>query len=67
MTSCLDDVEYADDYRPGGFHPVAINDLFIEGRYRAVRKLGSGGTPSGLPVLTSKAYLETRDYQSHAR
>ena len=44
IPSCLDYVEYAEDYRPGGFHPVAIADLFAEGRYRVVHKLGSGGS-----------------------
>ena len=42
VPSCLDDVECTEDYRPGGFHPVAIADLFSEGRYReVVHKLGS--------------------------
>lgn len=44
LPSSLDDIEYAEDYRPGGFHPVAIADLFAEGRYRVVHKLGSGGS-----------------------
>jgi serine/threonine-protein kinase SRPK3 len=44
IPSCLDYVECAEDYRPGGFHPVAIADLFAEGRYRVVHKLGSGGS-----------------------
>ena len=44
IPSSFDDVEYAEDYRPGGFHPVAIADLFSEGRYRVVYKLGSGGS-----------------------
>ena len=42
--SIFDNVEDAEDYRPGGFHPVAINDLFAEGRYRVVHKLGFGGS-----------------------
>ena len=42
--STIDNVEYAEDYRPGGFHPVAINNIFAEGRYRVVHKLGCGGS-----------------------
>jgi serine/threonine protein kinase len=40
----LDGVEDVEDYRPGGFHPVAIGDVFAEGRYRVVHKLGFGGS-----------------------
>ena len=29
-------------YRPGGFHPVHLGDLFHDGRYKIVRKLGYG-------------------------
>ncbi|KAF8962533.1 kinase-like domain-containing protein [Flammula alnicola] len=42
--SRLDDIEYIEDYRPGGFHPVAIGDVFAQGRYRVVHKLGFGGS-----------------------
>jgi len=41
---CLDDIEYTEDYQPGGFHPVAIANLLAEGRYRVVHKLGLGGS-----------------------
>ena len=44
LPSGFDDVEYAEDYRPGGFHPVAIADLVAEGHYRVVHKFGSGGS-----------------------
>lgn len=38
------DVEDADRYRPGGFHPVIIGDaLGPEGRYTVFHKLGFGG------------------------
>ena len=30
-------------YRPGGYHPVDINDTFHSGRYRVLQKLGWGG------------------------
>lgn len=29
-------------YRPGGFHPVHFGDLFHNGGYKVVRKLGCG-------------------------
>jgi hypothetical protein len=39
LPSSFDDVEYAEDYRPGDFH-----DVFAEDCYRVVHKLGSGGS-----------------------
>lgn len=30
-------------YELGGFHPIHIGDMFVEGRYTVVHKLGSGG------------------------
>ena len=36
-------VELIRHYRPGGFHPVHLNDTFNNGRYRVVNKLGHGG------------------------
>lgn len=30
-------------YRPGGYHLVDINDVYSNGRYQVVNKLGSGG------------------------
>ena len=30
-------------YEPGGFHPVHLGDVYHEGRYRVVHKLGFGG------------------------
>jgi len=40
----LGDVECVEDYQPGGFQPVAIGDVFAQGRYRIVHKLGFGGS-----------------------
>lgn len=37
----LEDVEKLDGYRPGGFHPMAIEDL-LHDRYLVVHKLGFG-------------------------
>lgn len=36
-----DEEDYA-DYVKGGYHPVQIGDLFSDGRYKVVRKLGWG-------------------------
>ncbi|OJD11941.1 CMGC/SRPK protein kinase [Emergomyces pasteurianus Ep9510] len=37
-----DPCEWSEDSRPGGFHPVNIGDIFKDGRYRVIRKLGYG-------------------------
>jgi hypothetical protein len=34
--------EWIEDYRPGGFHPVHLGDLFNDGQFKVVRKLGEG-------------------------
>lgn len=40
----LHDAEDREEYRPGGFHPVHIEDKFgATGRYRVMHKLGRGG------------------------
>lgn len=31
------------DYEPGGYHPVALQDSFHDGRYVVKHKLGFGG------------------------
>ena len=31
------------DYRPGGYHPVALGDTMKDGRYKIHHKLGYGG------------------------
>lgn len=40
---CDIESESLDRYRPGGYHPVDINDTFRNGRYRVLQKLGWGG------------------------
>ena len=35
-------VENLNQYRPGGYHPVHLNDTFANGRYTVVHKLGFG-------------------------
>ncbi|KAG6368291.1 hypothetical protein INS49_002496 [Diaporthe citri] len=35
--------EPPEDYRPGGFHPVALGDTFQDGRFVIKHKLGFGG------------------------
>lgn len=34
--------EWVEDYRPGGYHPVVLGDVFKNGRYKVIRKLGEG-------------------------
>ncbi|KAM3524579.1 hypothetical protein NHJ13051_004448 [Beauveria bassiana] len=34
--------EWIEDYRPGGYHPVLLGDLFDDGQYQVIRKLGEG-------------------------
>lgn len=44
---CLPHLYYVEDiqlYRPGGLHPVHLGDRFDNGRYRAIHKLGYGGS-----------------------
>lgn len=33
--------EWVEDYRPGGYHPVVLGDVF-NNRYKVIRKLGEG-------------------------
>ena len=37
-----DGVENFENYRPGGFHPVHIDDKFNNERYAVINKLGAG-------------------------
>ncbi|EEU47043.1 uncharacterized protein NECHADRAFT_78065 [Fusarium vanettenii 77-13-4] len=37
------DTEELELYQEGGFHPVHLGDLYDDGRYRIVHKLGAGG------------------------
>lgn len=37
-----EDEEDWEDYCKGGYHPVQIGDVFSDGRYTVVRKLGWG-------------------------
>ncbi|SPO07073.1 uncharacterized protein DNG_09767 [Cephalotrichum gorgonifer] len=34
--------EWVEDYRPGGYHPVLLGDIFNDGQYKVIRKLGDG-------------------------
>lgn len=36
-------VESVQEYIPGGLHPVYLGDIFCDGRYKILRKLGYGG------------------------
>ncbi|KAJ3795609.1 kinase-like domain-containing protein [Lentinula aff. detonsa] len=44
IPSQLDNVEDAQEYQPGGLHPISIGDTFVGGRYRVIHKLGHGGS-----------------------
>ncbi|KAJ7883876.1 kinase-like domain-containing protein [Mycena olivaceomarginata] len=44
IPSRLDGLEWVEEYRPGGFHPMSIGDEFAHGRYRVIHKLGFGGS-----------------------
>ncbi|KAI1132257.1 kinase-like protein [Nemania abortiva] len=37
------DTEDIENYAPGGFHPVHLGDIFDNGRYKIMHKLGAGG------------------------
>ena len=34
--------EWIEDYRPGSYHPVDLGDVFNDGQYKVIRKLGDG-------------------------
>ncbi|KAF5616943.1 cmgc srpk kinase [Fusarium sp. NRRL 25303] len=34
--------EFPDEYYPGGLHPVHLDDVFNDGQYKVIRKLGEG-------------------------
>ncbi|ORY71412.1 serine protein kinase [Pseudomassariella vexata] len=34
--------EWIEDYQPGGYHPVHLGDVFKNGQYKILRKLGEG-------------------------
>lgn len=39
----IDDCEDIEQYEPGGFHPVSLDEEYDGNRYKVVHKLGSGG------------------------
>lgn len=41
--TCGIDAEPLHRYRVGGYHPIALGDLFKDGRYKVLHKLGWGG------------------------
>lgn len=55
--------EWAEDYRPGGFHPVNLGDTFANDQYKVIRKLGEGSF-STVWLVVSKRYvsLPSLDY-----
>ncbi|EGY20510.1 protein kinase domain-containing protein [Verticillium dahliae VdLs.17] len=47
-------VEHLSDYRPGGYHPIYINDR-LDKRYRIVHKLGHGTFSTAWLAIDEKA------------
>ena len=62
-------MEDLEKYCFDGLHPVSINDVFADGRYKVLHKLGSGGfctvwlvrdqTNSTLKILTAALSTQT--------
>ena len=40
---CDTEAEPLHRYRAGGYHPVHLGDMFKDGRYKVLQKLGFGG------------------------
>lgn len=40
----VDRLEDYDNYRPGGLHPIMIDDILARGRYKVIHKLGFGAS-----------------------
>ncbi|TQN68767.1 Serine/threonine-protein kinase SRPK [Colletotrichum shisoi] len=49
----VEDVEALSDYRPGGYHPIRIEDVLHE-RYRVIHKLGHGAFSTAWLALDSQ-------------
>lgn len=43
MRGVDDDLERLHGYRPGGYHPIHLQDVLNNGQYRVIHKLGHGG------------------------
>jgi serine/threonine-protein kinase SRPK3 len=57
----VDDVEDLENYKPGGFHPVALGDTLADGRYRVLHKLGSGRSATVWLALDLDPRAQQRD------
>ncbi|KAF5665598.1 CMGC SRPK kinase [Fusarium circinatum] len=42
LKNCVSPGENPFMYRPGGYHPVNLGDVFNDGQYKVIRKLGDG-------------------------
>ncbi|KAF5566762.1 CMGC SRPK kinase [Fusarium phyllophilum] len=42
LKNCVSPGEDPEMYRPGGYHPVNLGDVFNDGQYKVIRKLGEG-------------------------
>lgn len=43
LPSCIEDCEDIEHYEPGGYHPVLLDDVYDDNRYKIIHKLGSAG------------------------
>jgi hypothetical protein len=54
--------EWAEEYRPGGFHPVNLGDTFHYGKYRVIRKIGDGSYSTVWLAVSSEYVHQYSDY-----
>lgn len=53
-------LEHIYDYEPGGHHPVPLGDVYGNGRYRVIHKLGHGGCVTVWLCRDTEAKEETK-------
>lgn len=57
--------EPPEDYRPGGFHPVALGDTFQDGRFVIRHKLGFGGQATVWLAQDTRQRYDRREAGPH--
>lgn len=64
----IEEVEVLEDYRPGGYHPVQINDTLGHDRYQIVHKPGHGTFSTAWLALdrNSSTYVAVKVGASYA-
>ncbi|KAJ7208766.1 kinase-like protein [Mycena haematopus] len=70
----LDGLEWVEEYRPGGFHPMFIGDKFAHGRYKVIHKLGfvtlkamRADASSKAPTIFPKSIGDFQTVEDHFR